>query len=70
MVPYPPESSYEVRSSSVTRFKEEIGNEKTNITDGNFIYFSCPQYNTRIMQMQAILYVDCVIFISYLWIVA
>ena len=24
-----------LRSSSVTRFKEEIGNEKTNITDGN-----------------------------------
>ena len=39
MVPYPPESNYEVRSSSVTRFKEEIGNEKTNTTDGNFIYF-------------------------------
>jgi len=27
-----------LRSSSVTRFKEEIGNEKTNITDGNLTY--------------------------------
>ena len=29
-----------LRSSSVTRFKEEIGNEKTNITDGNLFTFS------------------------------
>ena len=28
-----------LRSSSVTRFKEEIGNEKTNITDGNLFTF-------------------------------
>ncbi|HWQ05972.1 MAG TPA: hypothetical protein VN453_02070, partial [Feifaniaceae bacterium] len=42
MVPYPPESNYEVRSSSVTRFKEEIGNEKTNITDGNLYFIFSP----------------------------
>ena len=56
-----------LRSSSVTRFKEEIGNEKTNVTDGNLMNFLWFEYNTRIMQLQANLCVNCVNFISDLW---